>query len=85
VKTTPVTLPTVAAPTDSIPAGVSVIPVGSLAPAELTPKTPPRATPAGNVAARLNVAPLPTANDGGLTIQAADAGAGGDAAAAGAS
>ena len=72
---TPATLPTVAVPTDNIPAGVSPIPVGSLAPDELTPNSPPRATPAGNVTARLNVPPPPTANDGGLTTQALDAGA----------
>lgn len=82
MKTTPVTLPTVADPTDSIPGFVNVIPVGRVAPAELTPKAPPRATPAGNVVARLNVEPLPTANDGGLTTQAADAG-GGDSAGGG--
>ena len=72
---TPATLPTVAVPTDNIPADVSPIPVGSLAPDELTPNSPPRATPAGNVTARLNVPPPPTANDGGLTTQALDAGA----------
>ena len=71
---TPATLPTVAVPTDKVPAGVSPIPVGSLAPDALTPKAPPRATPAGNVVPRLKVAPLPTANDGGFTTQALDAG-----------
>jgi len=80
VKTTPATLPTVAVPTDRMPGGVNVIPAGSLAPALLTLKAPPRATPAGKVAARSNVALLPTANEGGLTTQAGEAG-GGDAAA----
>ena len=89
MKTTPVTLPTLAVPTDRIPAGVSVIPVGSGAPEALTPNTPPRATPAGSVVARLNVPLLPTANVGGLTTQGDDAAAeggaeGGGAAGAGA-
>jgi hypothetical protein len=73
VKTTPVTLPTVAVPTDRIPTGVSVMPAGSPAPEVLMPKVPPRATPAGKVVARLNVPPLPTANEGGLTTHAPDA------------
>ena len=73
MKTTPVTLPTVAVPTDRMPIGVSVIPAGSLAPEVLMSKVPPRATPAGKVLARLNVSPLPTANEGGLTTHAADA------------
>jgi len=83
VKTTPATLPTVAVPTDRMPGGVNVIPAGSLAPALLTLKAPPRVTPAGKVAARLNVAALPTANEGGLTTHAGEAG-GGDAASGGA-
>ena len=73
VKTTPLTLPTVAVPTDRMPTGVSVIPSGSLAPEVLMSKVPPRATPAGKVVARLNVPPPPTANEGGLTTHAADA------------
>lgn len=77
MKTTPVTLPTLAVPTDRTPAGVSVIPVGSGAPEALTPNTPPRATPAGRVVARLNVPLLPTANVGGLTTQADEAADGG--------
>ena len=40
-------------------------------------KLPPRATPAGKVVARLNVAPLPIANEGGLTTHAPDGGAAG--------
>lgn len=85
MKTTPATLPTLAVPTDRIPAGVSVIPVGSGAPEALTPNTPPRATPAGSVVERLNIPLLPTANVGGLTTQADDAAAeGGGAAGAGA-
>ena len=74
MKTTPATLPTVAVPTDRIPAGVNVIPAGSFAPDGLTAKAPPRATPAGKVVARLKVPPLPTANVGGFTTHAADAG-----------
>ncbi len=77
VKTTPATLPTVALPTDRIPADVSVMPVGSLAPALLTPKAPPRVTPVGSVLARLKVEPPPTANDGGLTFHAVGPAAGG--------
>lgn len=76
VKTTPATLPTVAVPTDRMPGGVNVIPAGSLAPALLTLKAPPRATPAGKVAARSNVALLPTANEGGFTTHAGEAGGG---------
>ena len=60
VKTTPTTSPTVAAPVARIPAADSVIPFGNGAPLEDTPKTPPRATPAGSVAAKSKVAPLPT-------------------------
>jgi hypothetical protein len=71
VKTTPATLPTEALPTERIPADVNVIPVGNLAPDELTSNTPPRTTPTGNVFARLNVPPPPTANEGGLTTHAA--------------
>ena len=81
---TPATLPTVAAPTDRMPAGVSAIPAGSLAPDALTSNKPPRATPAGNVVARLNVPPPPTANEGGLTTQALGAAGGLGAGAVGA-
>ena len=83
MKTTPAALPTVAVPTDRMPTGASLIPVGSLAPEGLMSKVPPRATLAGKVVARLNVAPLPTANEGGLTTHAADAGAAGVGAGAG--
>ena len=45
---------------------------GSCAPEGLTPKLPPRATPAGSVFAKLNEASLSTANDGGLTTHAGE-------------
>jgi hypothetical protein len=76
VKTTPTTSPTVAAPVARSPAADSVIPLGSGAPLEDTPKTPPRGTPLGSVAARSNVAPLPTWKLKVPTLHGAGLGAG---------
>jgi hypothetical protein len=55
-----------AVPTARIPATDSVMPPGSLAPPESTPKIPPRATLAGNVEARSNEAWVPTVSGGTL-------------------
>jgi hypothetical protein len=59
VKTTPTTAPTVALPTERIPAEVNVIPAGRGAPLVEMPKVPPWRTPLGSVVARPKVEPLP--------------------------
>jgi len=69
VKSTPVTVPTVALPTDSVPLGWRLIPGGSGIPPGSTPNVPPNATPFGRVAARLKLDALPTMNVGTLGAQ----------------
>lgn len=78
MKITPETEPMAAVPTASTPACESVMPDGRRDPAASIPNMPPRATPAGSVVARSNVAPLPTMRAGTYGAQAAGAGAGAD-------
>jgi hypothetical protein len=62
---------------------VRLIPAGKDAPEELIANMPPRATPAGNVLARSNVAPLLAIRAGTTTDQFGAAGGGGEGAGAG--
>lgn len=75
---TPSTRPALALPTDRNPVAVSVIPVGSGAPSDETPNTPPFRTPAGSVVDRSKVVPVPLRKYGvGLTAQSLGALGGG--------
>jgi hypothetical protein len=64
VKTTPSTRPAVAAPTESKPVAVSIMPAGKRAPLAETPNVPPRLTPVGSVDDKSNVIPLPATKNG---------------------
>jgi len=77
VKRTPLTVPTVAVPTSSVPSGLRLIPVGSGTPLESIPNIPPRVTADGNVALRSKVAALPTISVGTAGTQTPEEGGGG--------